>query len=63
MKTMQVSTPQLYSKLVRSACKNKAPEVEVFDIWAVPDYKAFCDPFIHPHLGRYAKGDLLSVIK
>ena len=60
MKTMQVNTPQLYAKVVRSACKNKAPEVEVYDIWAVPDYKSFIEPFIDKKLGRYAKGNCLS---
>jgi hypothetical protein len=53
---MKVLTPQLYARLVAMACKTKAPEVDVIDLWAVPDYQKYFMPFIHSDLGRYAKG-------
>lgn len=60
MKTKRVNTPQMYAKLVRAACKAKEASVQVFDIWAVPDYSSYFEDFINPKLGRYAKGLLLS---
>jgi hypothetical protein len=62
MKALKVSTPQAYSKLVKMACRCKAPEVEVYNIWAVPDYADFFKDVINPHLGRYAKSKLLQSI-
>jgi hypothetical protein len=44
------------------ACRCKAPEVEVYNIWAVPDYADFLKEVINPHLGRYAKSKLLQSI-
>ena len=59
MKALKVSTPQAYSKLVKAACRSKAPVVEVYNIWAVPDYQSFLSDVINPHLGRYAKSEFL----
>lgn len=49
-------TPQIYANLLAFACQNKAKSVDVFDIWAVPDYQAYFDGYINPDLGSYAKG-------
>jgi hypothetical protein len=56
MKNKKALTPQAYARLVQLACRKKAPVVDVKDIWAVPDYKAYFEKFINPRLGRYAKG-------
>jgi len=56
LKNHKALTPQLYAVMVAIACKNKAPIVDVKDIWAVPDYMSYLSNFINPRLGRYAKG-------
>jgi len=56
MKNKEVMTPQVYASFVAMACRNKAPVVDVIDLWAVPDYMDYFDNFINTRLGRYAKG-------
>ena len=56
MKNKKALSPQVYASLLAMACANKAPKVDVVDIWAVPDYQEYFDKFINPKLGRYAKG-------
>jgi hypothetical protein len=51
-----VMTPQQYAKTLVAACENKEKNVNVFDLWVVPDYKKYFEKFISPSLGRYAKG-------
>jgi hypothetical protein len=55
MKVRKCMTPQIFSKLLMDACRNKEKIIEVHDIWAVPDYYEYFKGFINPKLGRYAK--------
>ena len=57
MKNKKAMTPQIYAAFVAMACRSKAPEVDVIDLWAVPDYMEYFSDFINPRLGRYAKGN------
>jgi hypothetical protein len=56
LKNKKAMSPQIYAYFVSLACKNKAPEVDVIDLWAVPDYMEYFKDCINPRLGRYAKG-------
>ena len=62
MKVKKSMTPDTYAKLMASACQNKAPIVEVHDIWAVPNYSEYFEGYINPKLGRYAKSKFLLTI-
>lgn len=62
MKNKKVLTPQIYASFVAMACGRKAPEVDIIDLWAVPDYEKYFTNFISPQLGRYAKGECLYYI-
>lgn len=55
MKNNKALSPKVYADMVAFAVRNKAPVVDVKDIWAVPDYGLFLKGFINPKLGRYAK--------
>jgi hypothetical protein len=56
LKNKKVLTPQLYAQILLKACNCKAPKVNVYDVWAVPNYLSYIEDFIYPSLGRYAKG-------
>jgi hypothetical protein len=56
MMSNRVCTPQAFAQLLISACANKEKRVNVYDLWAVPDYQSWIAPFIHRKFGRYAKG-------
>ena len=52
-KMKHINTPQEYEKVLREAFRNK--NVDVFDIFSVPDYKSFLRPMIDKKLKYYSK--------
>jgi hypothetical protein len=57
MKGKMALTPQVYAQMLAMATRAKAPQVDVIDLWAVPDYMSYVEKCIDPRLGRYAKGN------
>ena len=54
MMNTRVLTPFRYAADILKACFNKERRVGFYDLWCVPDYKAYFEPFVNPNLGRYA---------
>ena len=54
LRTKEVLSPQAYAACIKEAYSDKY-NVEVKDIWVIPDYDALVEPYMDEKFGRYCK--------
>lgn len=55
LRKMNIHTPQEYARLLQKVFDKNIVKCEVLDVFVIPDYQAWLEPVIDPHLSRWTK--------